>query len=68
MDNMLDVLFEILPNDKNTDLLKSQHSFQKIDKEIINKMTNKELTEEQIQELTSAYKQMRKIFEDILNK
>lgn len=68
MDNMLDLLFEILPSDENTDLIKNQHNFQKLDKKVLDKVTNKELTKEQTQELTSAYKQMKKIIEDILNK
>lgn len=68
MDNMLDFLFEIMPNDDKTDYLKSQHTFQKLEKRMLDKATNNELTKEQKQEFASAYKQMTNIFEDILNK
>ena len=68
MNNMLDFLFGILPNDENTDLMKNQFNFQKLDEKVFDKVTNKELTKEQTQELVSVYKQMKNIIEDILNK
>lgn len=68
IDNMLDLLFEILPNDENTDLIKNQHNFQRLDEKVLEKVTNKELSKGQAQELASVYKQMKKIIEDILNK
>ena len=68
MENMLDLLIEILPNNEDTDLIKSQHSFQKIDREIVEKVANNELTKEQKQQLTSFYNQMKNVLEDILNK
>ena len=68
MDDMLDFLLGILPNDENTDLMKNQHNFQKLDKKVLDKITNKELTKEQTQELASIYKHMKNIIEDILNR
>ena len=68
MDNFLDIMLELLPQSDRSELLKSQHSFQKKDKEIINKLSNKELSQEQIKELTSLYNQMKNVLEDILNK
>ena len=68
MDNMLSLLFEMLPNGIDTDLIKNQHEFQRIDAKVLEKVINKELTKEQTQELVSVYKQMKNIIEDILNK
>ena len=68
MDNVIDFMLEMLPNNDFNDLIRKQHTFNKIDKEVLEKATNKELTKEQVQQLTSVYEQMKNILEDILNK
>ncbi len=65
---LLHFVFSILPDKVDNNLIKSQHAFQKIDKKVIEKIKSGELSNEQMQELTSAYKQMKSIFEEILNK
>ncbi len=68
MDTILDFMLEKAPNTDDNQLIKNQHASSKIDKKVLEKLTNKELTKEQIQQLTSVYKQMKNILEDILDK
>ena len=42
LDNMLDFMLDILPNDDKTDFLKSQHIFQKLEKRVFDKAINNE--------------------------
>ena len=68
MDNIIDLLLEKLPNNDLNDLIKNQHNFHKIDREVLKKATDKVLTKEQTQQLASLYRQMKIMLEDILYK
>ena len=69
MDNVLNLLLEILPNDDiEINFIKSQNAFSKLEDKIINQISKKKLSEEKMKEMTSVYIQMKNILEDILNK